>query len=594
MNNLTGREEMFDLLAAVCNGTITAHEHQRLEQLLAADAAARQFYFDYLDLHLHLRQWQRTQAMPAAANESVDLPSPSPIPPIVIDPSPAAQPLFNLQSQLGGFLFSYLAATVVLGIGLLVGALVQVSRDAAAPIGAGRIADRRHETIRQFVPTVGRITGLLDCRLADSAGDIVERAAVPLGRKYILTAGFMEITYDSGAKVILQGPCRYEVESPRGGFLALGRLTARVESREWKVESRESRAESSDRQQDGSQLSTLNSRLFSIRTPTAVVTDLGTEFGVEVNEEGSTTSHVFRGAVKVQAVGGRGRVRDAVLRENQSTRVQRVAGADGPQLTSFRADPSSFVRRLDRTPKQLDLLDVVAGGNGIGRHRDRGIDPTTGMEDPLCFMGERSGDRRYRPVAWHKLIDGVFIPDGRGGAVQLDSARHASDQFPPTTGSLWGSIWSLAADAQPNKYHEGWIYEIQDRRRFTPQGRGLLALSPNVGITFNLEAARRIYPSVRPARFQAIAGLGDRPGFNPSATSRVDLWVFVDGQLKLKRPGLCRRDGTLRMDVELAPTDRFLTLAATDGGDGLAGDWLVLGDPVLQLVPAASETPAGN
>ena len=39
----------------------------------------------------------------------------------------------------------------------------------------------------------------------------------------------MEITYDSGAKVILQGPCTYEVESARGGFLSLGKLTARVE-----------------------------------------------------------------------------------------------------------------------------------------------------------------------------------------------------------------------------------------------------------------------------------------------------------------------------------------------------------------------------
>ena len=39
----------------------------------------------------------------------------------------------------------------------------------------------------------------------------------------------MEITYQTGAKVILQGPCTYEVDSARGGFLSLGKLTARVE-----------------------------------------------------------------------------------------------------------------------------------------------------------------------------------------------------------------------------------------------------------------------------------------------------------------------------------------------------------------------------
>ncbi len=51
-------------------------------------------------------------------------------------------------------------------------------------------------------------------------------SAVPLGRKYALSSGLMEISYQSGAKVILEGPCTYEVESEVGGYLALGKLTA--------------------------------------------------------------------------------------------------------------------------------------------------------------------------------------------------------------------------------------------------------------------------------------------------------------------------------------------------------------------------------
>ena len=39
----------------------------------------------------------------------------------------------------------------------------------------------------------------------------------------------MEISYATGAKVILQGPCPYEVDSAAGGFLSLGKLTARVD-----------------------------------------------------------------------------------------------------------------------------------------------------------------------------------------------------------------------------------------------------------------------------------------------------------------------------------------------------------------------------
>ena len=40
----------------------------------------------------------------------------------------------------------------------------------------------------------------------------------------------MEITYDSGAKVILQGPATYEVNS-NGGFLSIGKLTGKLEKK---------------------------------------------------------------------------------------------------------------------------------------------------------------------------------------------------------------------------------------------------------------------------------------------------------------------------------------------------------------------------
>ena len=44
--------------------------------------------------------------------------------------------------------------------------------------------------------------------------------------------------------------------------------------------------------------------LFVVRTPTAVITDLGTEFGVEVDKSGVTHSHVFRGKIEVRPAAG--------------------------------------------------------------------------------------------------------------------------------------------------------------------------------------------------------------------------------------------------------------------------------------------------
>ena len=130
----TDQDELFELLGALCSGTITPAEHERLEVRLAADRSARQLYFDYIDMHLHLRQWQRAEGgkndecgmmkdeLPATAasdgihhssfiNHHSDF-SPL-IPPIIIDTSPAP--------ALGAcdWLFSYGASAVIMGIALL-------------------------------------------------------------------------------------------------------------------------------------------------------------------------------------------------------------------------------------------------------------------------------------------------------------------------------------------------------------------------------------------------------------------------------------------------------------------------------------------
>ena len=57
-----------------------------------------------------------------------------------------------------------------------------------------------------------------------------------LGAEVDLASGLMEITYDTGAKVILQGPVTYEVET-NGGYLAVGKVDGEAgeESGQWSV-----------------------------------------------------------------------------------------------------------------------------------------------------------------------------------------------------------------------------------------------------------------------------------------------------------------------------------------------------------------------
>jgi hypothetical protein len=199
---------------------------------------------------------------------------------------------------------------------------------------------------------VGRVTDMVDCRWADPRTATIGGAYVPLGRKYALASGLMEITYDTGARVILQGPCTYQVELPTVGYLSFGRLTARIEKRGEGKEEREKDAadwqSTIGNHEYPSPLSPLPSFLFSVRTPTATVTDLGTEFGVEVDKSGVSEAHVYEGKVEMRAVGD-GAENEKVIRlgANESARVEigkdRVA-----RVVRQRGQPSPFLLEMPR------------------------------------------------------------------------------------------------------------------------------------------------------------------------------------------------------------------------------------------------------
>jgi probable HAF family extracellular repeat protein len=289
------RDELVELAFAVCDATASDEQIDRLEALLADQPAARLLYLQCLELHFEIGRrpmplGARGEALAAGAPATrEDGMMKNVIPPIVLAPTPGSHtPLLGFHSPVGGFLFSYGMSAVILGIALVVGWAWRVSLvDRTVPTAASQVVGPDGRKPAGLL-SVGRIIGTADCHWTDPQVEVARGDVVRLGQEYRLAAGCLEIGYDSGAKVILQGPCRYVVESKTGGFLGIGKLTARVESRA-----------------DHSQLSTLNSRLFSVRTPTAIVTDLGTEFGVEVETSGKTYSHVFRGKIELRAANGR-------------------------------------------------------------------------------------------------------------------------------------------------------------------------------------------------------------------------------------------------------------------------------------------------
>ena len=160
----------------------------------------------------------------------------------------------------------------------------------------------------------------------------------------------MEITYDTGAKVVLQGPATYQVESRNGGYPLGGQIDREggEESGQWPVVSGSEIRKISNPQSliPNPSLST-TTPLFTVRTPTATVTDLGTEFGVEVAKDGVCEVHVLKGRVQTQFFSSNGQTIQIVqLKEGEARRHQSASG----QVTVIAADRTKFGQMRIVTP----------------------------------------------------------------------------------------------------------------------------------------------------------------------------------------------------------------------------------------------------
>jgi hypothetical protein len=238
----------------------------------------------------------------------LESPPPPPVSASVPTPAPEPQeyglPAVPLLRPLGGTLrrwtqigvVQYLAwASLVLFVSFVVQWMWE-DKPAASPEMAHSVPSAM-ASFEELRPVgVGQITGMKACQWAEGATRAGFYDRVRIGQKFHLETGLLELTYDTGFKAILQGPVKYEVTSANGGFLSLGRLTG--------------------------QATTERARGFAVDTPTASVTDLGTEFGAEVAPDGRMETVVFSGEVKLVATTPQGKMGTGqLLRAGEAAQV---------------------------------------------------------------------------------------------------------------------------------------------------------------------------------------------------------------------------------------------------------------------------------
>jgi hypothetical protein len=372
----------------------------------------------------------------------------------------------------------------------------------------------------------------------------------------VLQEGFARISLKQGTQIILQAPCAFDLRSKNRVILQEGTVTALVAPQ---------------------------AKGFSIQTPQSTVTDFGTEFGILVKDPQTSEVHVFDGRVQCQ-VKGRKDKRAATLDITEDKAGVLTASGD-LKLKRLGSRPKLFMRTLPDADelfsipnRRMDLADIVGGGSGFGTgQRYACIDPATGQLRTLYRHEQRRGETGYVTVPARAVIDGVFVPPGKGGSTQVSSAGHHF-QFPPAAGGMWFVEIGHGGVANPDDSRP--VPLVLGEQTYGQGRNPALLMHANVGITFDLDAIRATLNGTHVSSFTARCGVSYRVRETGDPVS--EFYVLVDGRLRFYREIAMRSPEVPRAQVPLTAGDRFLTLVCLAGQEN-HGDWSFFGDPALEL-----------
>lgn len=424
-----------------------------------------------------------------------------------------------------------------------------------------------------FVPNgrgieVATLSDSLNAKWAE--GDRVVRDGMRLVTKsdpLWLREGIAKLVFDNGSIVMLEGPAEFEILTEDQIELDYGRLYATVPKKAM-----------------GFTVSTANSKII----------DLGTEFGVKTDPDG-TEVHVIRGKTMLISTFRNDTNRQYELAQGQA----KVVTATGT-VRDISLKNEAFVRLIDSSKttwvwkgqKAINLADIVGGGNGFGTGRiEYGVDPLTGKAvEKITPRYSIKGSGTYENVSWSPYIDGVFVPDGGNGHVVVSSRGDSFDDCPDTNNEFWTEITNGGQLSDPVELTPP-KFRLQDRVCGTLENPAIF-MHANLGITFDLQAIRAMLPRLKITGFSSLAGISEN---GPKRIPYADFWVLVDGQIRFSKTGA---DGkaTYPVSIEISDSDRFLTLMVTDGGeefslvvDGVSypldGDWGLFAVPQLLIEP---------
>lgn len=172
---------------------------------------------------------------------------------------------------------------------------------------------------------VAEVTGTHHSIWSDADAGVASGTRLVPGRKLSLLKGLAQITFDGGARLLLEGPAMFEAVAADQGYLHVGSAVAQVPK---------------------------GAEGFSVRTPAITVVDYGTEFGACVEDErGTAELHVFQGEVGLSVGGAEGKDKTlSLLQAGRMVRIEPVAFQSEPLIRDIKPVASRFARSLPAAP----------------------------------------------------------------------------------------------------------------------------------------------------------------------------------------------------------------------------------------------------
>ena len=407
-------------------------------------------------------------------------------------------------------------------------------------------------------PVVATLEDSIDA-VWDSKSQIPDEFGGMVQSTYGLKEGYASILFNGGAKVTVESPAKLSLNSVGDMELLSGKIYAIVPG---------------------------SAKGFSVMAGNSKIVDLGTEFGVEVDNKENTEFHVTKGRTLLFV---------GLLTGKKEEEIKVDAGAakkvysDG-FVKEIPVAKHRFARRISSKSglvfrdMKFSLADIIGGGNGFGTgNRKQSIDPLAGKVTSEYVLELRQGINRFFPVEDSEYIDGVFVPDGGNGPVTVSTAGDQFENCIDTSGGCYRDISNYFQKHidDPNDM-EVPIRGVMNGVLYGTTEKPAISMHSNTGITFDLDRIRKGNPGMRIRAFTSLCGVaGDADRL---LDRKAAFYVLVDGREKFEMSGLNKELRDIPVRIELTDQDRFLTLITADGGDSSGMDWCMFAMPALELV----------